>query len=254
MSQKAEINGARRPAPSNQGVPESGNGRDVVANVKVVRRAQTLPTVVLADAQPAVRHGVRSVLEHSGDVLVVSEAATMGDAIAETSRYRPDVLVIDPLMDDPAGIGVITEVVRVAPGTGVLVFSPAGDDKAVTSAIHAGARGYLIKSADSDQIVRSVLAVAAGQAIVDKTIACRLSALILPAARQHAYPFPQLTSRERNVLERIAAGKSNTAIAVELALASKTVSNYISAIFGKLGVVDRARAIVQAREAGLGSG
>jgi DNA-binding NarL/FixJ family response regulator len=96
--------------------------------------------------------------------------------------------------------------------------------------------------------------VAAGQAIVDKTIACRLSALILPATRQHAYPFPQLTSRERDVLERMAAGKSNTAIARELALASKTVSNHISAIFGKLGVVDRAQAIVQARVAGLGSG
>jgi DNA-binding NarL/FixJ family response regulator len=155
-------------------------------------------------------------------------------------------------MNEPTGVQVITQVLRVAPETGVLVFSSVHDDKAVAAAIQAGARGYLVKRADSDQILRGIQAVAAGEAIFDKAIAGRLSALIRPATERYSYPFPQLTDRERDVLERIAAGKSNATIARELALASKTISNRVSAIFGKLGVADRAQAIVLARDMGLG--
>lgn len=211
-------------------------------------------TVLLADAQPAIRHGVRSVLERSSGISVVGEAATADEVLAETSRCRPDVLVVDPLMDEPTGTHVISRVLRMTPDIGVLVFSSDDDDKAITSALHAGARGYLIKRANADQILRGIQAVAAGEAIVDKSIADRLSVLIRPATGQYYYPFPQLTNRERDVLDRIAAGKSNTAIARELALASKTISNRVSTIFGKLGVADRAQAIVLARDAGLGHG
>jgi DNA-binding NarL/FixJ family response regulator len=120
------------------------------------------------------------------------------------------------------------------------------------AAIRAGARGYLLKNADPDQIVRGIQAVAAGEFLIGKTIAARFGALMHPVMEQSPYPFPELTGKEREVLDRIAAGRSNVAIAREFALASKTISNRVSAIFAKLGVADRAQAIVLARDAGLG--
>jgi DNA-binding NarL/FixJ family response regulator len=212
------------------------------------------PTVLLADTQPAVRYWVRSALEHAGGVFVVGEAATANAAIAETSRHRPDVLVIDPQIGESVTADVIGRVSLVSPGTKVLVLSSVDDDAAIRSAIHAGARGYLIKGADVDQIVRGVQVVAAGEAIIGKAIAVRFSALMRAAAGPEPYPFPQLTTREREVLDRIAAGKSNAVIARDLGLASKTISNRVSAVFAKLGVADRAQAIVLARDAGLGRG
>uniref|UniRef100_A0AAU2K1Q9 Response regulator transcription factor n=1 Tax=Streptomyces sp. NBC_00049 TaxID=2903617 RepID=A0AAU2K1Q9_9ACTN len=201
------------------------------------------------------RHGVRSVLERSGGISVVGEAGTADEVIAETSRCRPGVLVIDPPMDESPGMRVITEVLRLWPETGILVFSSVDDDRVITSAFQAGARGYLFKRAEADQILRGIQTVAAGEAIIDKSIAGRLGALMCPTTgQQYYYPFPQLTDRERDVLERIAAGKSNGTIARELVLASKTVSNRVSVIFGKLGVADRSQAIVLARDAGLGHG
>ncbi|MFD8479892.1 response regulator [Kitasatospora sp. NPDC059673] len=209
-------------------------------------------TVLLADMQPAVRQGVRSMVEACDGAAVVGEAGTTGEVLAATARHRPDVLVLDPQMDDSAGMRMINQVVRLTPATGVLVFSTLDDDKAVAAAFHAGARGYLVKRATADQIVRAVLAVGAGEAIFDRAIAARLGTLIGTGQRPRSYPFPQLSDRERDVLEHLAAGRSNTAIARELALASKTVSNRVSGILGKLGVADRAQALVLARDAGLG--
>ncbi|MET9886646.1 response regulator transcription factor [Streptomyces sp. NPDC006430] len=254
MHQKTNIKGLLRPLSSPDEVQREFAGRRPDGDLAVVSRPRTTVTVVLADAQPAIRHGVRSVLERSGGIAVVGEAATADEVIAETSRCRPHVLVVDPLMDEPAGMRVIAQVLSLRPETGVLAFSSVDDDEVITSALQAGARGYLVKRADADQILRGILAVAAGEAIVDKSIAGRLGALMRQASGPYCYPFPQLTDRERDVLERIAAGKSNAAIARELVLASKTISNRVSVIFGKLGVADRAQAIVLARDAGLGQG
>ncbi|WP_410599415.1 response regulator [Amycolatopsis sp. lyj-90] len=211
-------------------------------------------TVLLADSQPAIRYGVRSALEDVGGIAVVGEAATANATISETFRHQPDVLVIDPQLGEFSTVDVISRVARIAPETRVLVLSSADDDSAIRSALHAGARGYLIKSSDLDQVVRGVQVVAAGEAIVGKAIACRFGALMRSATGPDPYPFPQLTTREREVLDRIAAGKANSAIARELALAPKTISNRVSVVFGKLGVADRAQAIVLARDAGLGRG
>ncbi|WP_254896612.1 response regulator transcription factor [Amycolatopsis sp. Hca4] len=210
-------------------------------------------TVLLADTQPSVRHGVRAALEQAGGVFVVGEAATANGVIAETARHRPDVLVVDPQLGGAGPADVIGRVALVSPETKVLVLSAADDDTAVRSAIHAGARGYLVKGADAEQIVRGVRVVAAGEAIVGRAIAARFSALVRTSAPE-PYPFPQLTTRERQVLDRIAAGRSNAVIARDLGLASKTISNRVSAVFAKLGVADRAQAIVLARDAGLGRG
>lgn len=220
-------------------------------DIAVLHRPATV-TVVLADTQPAVRHGVRSVLERVDGVSVVGEASTSSEVVAETARCRPDVLVVDV---DTVGAGndrLIEQTTRASPETGILVFSARDCDATVIAAIQAGARGYLLKNADPDQIVRGIQAVAAGEFLIGKTIAARFGALLHPATDRSPYPFPQLTGKEREVLDRIAAGRSNVAIAREFALASKTISNRVSAIFAKLGVADRAQAIVLARDAGLG--
>lgn len=209
-------------------------------------------TVVIADPQPAIRRGVRSVLERSGGIAVVGEAAVAGEVLAETCRHRPDVLVMDLRLGGNSGIEVIRQVCRATPRTGVLVFSDVGEDTMITGALHAGARGYLTKDAGPDEILRGVQAVAAGQAIICRTVAARFAAWISPRAAEVPYPFSTLTAREREVLERLAAGKPNAAIARELSLAPKTISNRVSAIFAKLGTANRAEVIVLARDAGLG--
>jgi DNA-binding NarL/FixJ family response regulator len=250
MSQQSSINGFLRPGPPGRDARRDDTNHR--PSIDIPGAASDSLTVLLADPQPAIRHGIRSVLNRSAGISVVGEAATMDEVIAEVSRSRPKVLVIDPLIDNPCDVRVIAEVLRVSPGTGILVFSSVDDDSAIRSVIQAGARGYLFKSADSDQILRCIQAVGAGQAIIDKVIADRLCTLLYSAIESHSYPFPQLTDRERDVLERIAAGKSNAIIARELALASKTISNRISVILTKLGVADRVQAIVLARDAGLG--
>jgi DNA-binding NarL/FixJ family response regulator len=219
---------------------------------EVVRHITAIRTVVVASTRAVVRDGVRAALEGSGDIIVTGEAASPDETITKIVLLRPDVLMIDWDPAEPEGIDMISQVLRIAPETGVLIYSTIEDDKSISSAIHAGARGYLIKGAGSEPILRGIRAVAAGELIVGRTVAGRMSALLRQAAIKEAYPFPQLTSRERDVLELIAAGRSNRAIARELALAPKTISNRVSTIFGKLGVAHRAQAIVLARDAGLG--
>lgn len=207
-------------------------------------------TVVLADTHPVVRDGMRALLAEVDGIEVVAEAGTGRDAVREAVRHRPDVLIVDLRLADQGGAAVIREVRRAVPGTAVLVFTQADDDESVFSAMRAGARGYLLKRAERDDIVRAVKGVAAGGAVFGSPIAERLVELFGPSANRA--PFPELTGREREVLDLLAAGLPNSAIARRLSLASKTVSNHLSAIFAKLQVSSRAAAIVQARQAGLG--
>ncbi|QUQ65170.1 LuxR C-terminal-related transcriptional regulator [Kutzneria sp. CA-103260] len=213
-------------------------------------------TVLLADAQPVARRRVRSMLERSGGVTVVGEATTAAEMFAEVAWHRPDILVVDPhQFGRIAAEDVIGHVARIAPRTRVLVVTAIADDAAVRAAFHAGARGYLVAAdADADQVLRGVEVVSNGEVIVGRSVAGRLAALLSSRGDHAPYPFPQLTVREQQVLERIAAGKSNLAIARDLALAPKTISNRVSSVLGKLGVTDRAQAIVLARDAGLGRG
>lgn len=249
-SQVREINGRSTGPPEPRHESAADNFRHGIDNVV----AGIIPavTVILADDQSAIRFGVRSVLERFGGISVVGEATTPDQAVAAACRHRPDVLMIDLDTGTPAGVEVIRHIGRVAPATAVLVFSAIDSPMSVVAAIHAGALGYLLKSADSGEILRTVHAVAAGDVIVGKAIVGRFSAVLRPPDGSDSYPFPQLTNRERDVLERIAAGKSNSVIAHELALSPKTVSNRVSSVFSKLRVVNRAQAIVLAREAGLG--
>jgi DNA-binding NarL/FixJ family response regulator len=208
--------------------------------------------VVLADDHPVVRDGLRALLTSLPGVEVVGEAATGRDAVREAVLHHPDVLVMDLQMPDLNGIDATREVGRAAPDVGVLVLTMYDDDDSVFAAMRAGARGYLLKGADQDEIVRAIHAVAGGQAIFGPGVAVRVLGYFSTPPRVDA-PFPELTDREREVLDLIAGGLTNTAIARRLGLAGKTVGNHISNIFAKLQVAGRAEAIVRARREGLGT-
>jgi DNA-binding NarL/FixJ family response regulator len=210
--------------------------------------------VVIADDHPIVRAGLHALLSSLPGFTVVGVAADGREAIRQVVTTRPDVAVLDLQMPGLDGFGATREILRAAPSVAVLVLTMHEDDDSVFAAMRAGARGYLIKGAEQDEIARAISAVAAGEAIFGPGVAERMLRFFsgLPAAA--AEPFPELTTRERQILDLLAAGLSNGAIADRLDVASKTVANNVSTIFTKLRVADRAQAIIRAREAGLGNG
>jgi len=208
--------------------------------------------VVLADDHPVVRAGLAALLTSLPGIEVVGVAATGREAIREVVTTRPDVAVLDLQMPDLDGFAATRELARSAPEVAVLVLTMFEDDDSVFTAMRAGARGYLVKGAEQDEIARAIRAVAAGEAIFGPGVARRVLSFF-SAPPPAADPFPELTTRERQILDLLAAGLSNTAIGNRLDLAAKTVANNVSTIFTKLGIADRATAIIQARNAGLGT-
>ncbi len=203
--------------------------------------------VLLADDHPVVRRGLAVLLGTLPGVEVVAQAGTGEQALREVALLKPDVVVMDLRMPGLDGVEATRRVVRDHPGTAILVLTMFDEDRLVADALRAGARGYLLKSADQDEIERALRVVAAGGMIFDGGVGRRvLGGLMSPPA------LPQLSPREREVLDLIAAGRSNAAIAARLGLSPKTIGNHISSIFTKLGVSSRAEAIVMARDAGLG--
>jgi DNA-binding NarL/FixJ family response regulator len=208
--------------------------------------------VLVADDHPLFRQGLRTAIEAGDGVEVVGEAETGVEAVALTLELQPDVVVMDVQMPERNGIEATREIVGQSPHVGVLVLTMFEDDDSVFAAMRAGARGYLLKGSDHDEIVRAIRAVSSGEAIFGPAIATRLMAYFAASPGGPAQAFPELTAREREVLELIAQGHSNAAIADRLVLSQKTVRNHVSNIFTKLQVADRAQAIVRARKAGLG--
>jgi DNA-binding NarL/FixJ family response regulator len=199
-------------------------------------------TVVLADVQPVVRRGVAALLSRSSDIVVVAEAATAQEALRMSVLHRPDVLVLDTeLLGGHVGTGM-REVVRATPGTAVLVFTTADDEDTVVAAVRAGARGYLLKNSTDDGLVRAVSGLAEGDTVLGPGIADRLIRRISSRSSRLQDMFPELTAREQEVLELMAAGMGNSVIAKQLHLSPKTIANHISVIFGKLHVTSRAEA------------
>ncbi|WP_405058197.1 response regulator transcription factor [Kribbella sp. NBC_01505] len=202
--------------------------------------------VVLADAHPVIRSGLRAVLQAIPDVDVAAEAESFGETVRAVLMYRPDVVVLD--LD--LGRRTVTEILRSAPHTRVLIFTMTDEDESIVAALRAGALGYVLKDAPHDSILRAIRGVAAGEAVLGPTVARRLGELVgrvVPDAGQ----VGGLTSRERDVLTLVAENLPNSAIAQRLGLAPKTISNHLSAIFAKLGVSSRAEAAVRARREGL---
>jgi DNA-binding NarL/FixJ family response regulator len=207
--------------------------------------------VVIADDHPVVRDGLSALLASVPSVTVAGVAANGREAVHAAVTLRPDVLVMDIQMPGLTGVEAAREIGRVAPQVAVLMLTMFDDDYSVLAAMRAGARGYVLKGAQQDEIVRAIQAVAAGEAIFGPGIA-RLVLGLVSAPPTAEIPFQNLTSREREVLDLIAAGVRNAEIARRTSIAPKTVANHVSAIFAKLQVADRGEAIIRARDAGLG--
>ncbi|MGW4212987.1 response regulator [Lentzea sp. NPDC004789] len=209
--------------------------------------------VVIADDHPVFRRGLKALLDGEDGLSVVGEAADGLSAVSVVLDLVPDVVVMDLHMPGLTGVEAAKRILEALPSLGVLVLTMHEDDELVFAAMKAGARGYLVKTTDDDEIVRAVQAIGAGEAIFSATIAQRMMGYFTAISSSKAVLFPQLTDRERDVLELMASGLDNPSIAHKLSLSGKTVRNRVSAIFTKLQVADRAQAIVRAREAGLGS-
>jgi DNA-binding NarL/FixJ family response regulator len=218
-----------------------------------VRRLETL-RILVAEDHPLFRKGMISLLSSVPEFEVVGEAATGEEAIARAADLRPDVVLMDLQMPEVNGIEATRRVLQESPSVRVLVVTLFEDDDSVFMALRAGARGYVLKDADEEEMVHAIWAVGKGEAIFSPAIAERVLAYFAASLPGGAPPqaFPTLTDREREILHLIAQGHPNPSIAKQLSLSSKTVGNYVSNIFTKLQVADRAQAIIRAREAGLG--
>ena len=209
--------------------------------------------VLIADDHPLFRHGIHALLDAAADIEVVGEATSGDEAMAMASALQPDMILMDIQMPGINGIEATRRIVRESPHIRILMVTMFEDDASVFMAMRAGARGYVLKDAEKAEMLRAVRAVGSGEAIFSPAIAARLIdffAAPKPSAAPDA--FPELTEREHEILDLIAQGKSNADIAGELVLSPNTVRNYVSNIFSKLQVADRAHAILLARDAGLG--
>jgi DNA-binding NarL/FixJ family response regulator len=218
-----------------------------------VRRLETL-RILIAEDHPLFRKGMISLLSSVPEFEVVGEAVTGEEAMVRAADLQPDVILMDLQMPEVNGIEATRRILQESPNIRILVVTLFEDDDSVFMALRAGARGYVLKDADEEEMVRSIRAVGKGEAIFSPAIATRVLAFFA-ASPQGGAPlqaYPTLTEREREILHLIAQGHPNPSIARQLSLSTKTVGNYVSNIFTKLQVVDRAQAIIRAREAGLG--
>lgn len=196
---------------------------------------------------------MRALFSSVPDVEVVGEAETGAEVIAKAEELQPDVILMDIQMPGVNGIQATRQIMNTYPEMGVIVVTMYEDDDSVFAAMRAGARGYILKGADQEEMLRAIRAVAQGEALFGPDIATRLmNFFAAPKPSEQTPVFPELTQREHEVLELIAQGLNNQGIATRLSISEKTVRNHVSNIFNKLQVADRAQAIIRARDAGMG--
>ncbi|WP_331782015.1 response regulator transcription factor [Subtercola sp. YIM 133946] len=209
--------------------------------------------VLVVDDQTIYRVGLKTMLEDADGVEFVGEAADGAAAIEACETSVPDVVLMDIRMPGIGGVEATRSIVTAHPEVAVLMLTMLEDETSLFAALRAGARGYLLKGAGPDQIVRAIIAAHDGDTVIGSGASDRLAALFRSAAPTPNSPFPQLTRRELEILELIATGANNATIASRLYLSDKTIRNNVTAIMSKLGVPDRAAIIVTARKRGLGT-
>jgi len=215
-------------------------------------------TVLIADDHVFYREGVRALLSNLPEINVVGEASNGEEVISKAAELKPDVILMDLKMPGMNGIEATRRIIEKQANIGILVITMFDDDDSVFAAMRAGARGYLLKDADKDEVVRATVAGERGEAIFSPAIAQRMIQYFsAPFAgskhKDQPAEFAELTERELEILDLITQGHNNLVIANQLSLSIKTVQNYVSSILTKLQVADRSQAIVRAREAGMGN-
>ena len=207
--------------------------------------------VVLADDHTVVRKGIREFLEEGRDVQVVAEASTGAEAVALTLKHRPDVAVLDIQMPEMSGVEAARQIKVKAPEVRVLVLTAYDDDPYIFAMLQAGASGYVLKNASSEELVRAVRAVAEGESALDPAVTAKVMAQLASGRPPGAQAVVEgLTERELEVLRLAAKGHTNRAIGRELRISDRTVQGHLANIFGKLGVNTRTEAVLLAMKQG----
>ncbi len=207
--------------------------------------------VVLADDHAVVRKGICEFLEEAGDIQVVAEAATGAEAVDLTLEHQPDVVVLDIQMPEMSGIEATRQIKAQAPGVHVLVLTAYDDDPYIFAMLQAGASGYVLKTAPSEELVRAVQAVARGESALDPAVTAKVMAQLASGRPSGAQATVEgLTERELEVLRLAAQGDTNRAIGHKLGISDRTVQGHLANIFGKLGVSTRTEAVLLALKQG----
>lgn len=211
--------------------------------------------ILIADDQAITRSGLRMLLSEADNLQIIGEARDGEEVVALAAAEQPDVILMDLRMPGVNGIEATRRIHRASPHIGILILTVFEDDTSIFPAIRAGARGYLLKNSEQEDLVRAINTVANGGAIFSPGIAQKvLGYLTTPTPQVPASIFDELTEREREILEYLAQGKTNAEIAAILSLSHKTVSNYISNVLLKVHATDRAKLMLMALEAGMGQG
>lgn len=211
--------------------------------------------VLIVDDHTLFREGLIAILANSTDITVIGEAANGPDAVELVAACAPDVILMDITMPGMSGIDAACDILKNNVGVGIIILTMLEDDESLFAAMRAGVRGYLLKGAGKADVLRTIRAVADGEALFGPGVASRITRFFQAAADiepRDPSSLPALTEREREVLNLVASGANNSEIALALHISGKTVSNHMSSIFNKLQVADRMQAIVKARKAGLG--
>jgi DNA-binding NarL/FixJ family response regulator len=208
--------------------------------------------VLIVDDHPVVRRGLRAMLEHESWVEEVAEAATVEEAIREAVQRQVHVVAMDVSLPDGDGIEATRRVIQRCPGVHVLIVTYHDDADRVARALRAGARGYVLKETDPDTIVDALRTVASGGVVLGPNVGPEVLATLQQTAAALPPPFDKLTERERDILSGLVRGEANAQIARGLGVTEKTVRNYLTTVFDKLGVDSRVKAAILARDAGIG--